>query len=157
MRRLLLLAIFAGCGTDTVNAQGNYSISLTNGPNGCNFQNYTVGQSTTGVSVAMTQQGTNASADIMGGGGLVLDAFIGGHVFTGSVDGDKLDLKLAGTKPQQMGNCTFTYNGEILATLDKDTLTGTINYVAAGNGNSDCASIQGCKTTQDFNGTRPPP
>lgn len=157
MKRLLLLAILAGCGSSPVDAQGNYSISVTNGPNGCNFMNYTVGNSSTGVMVAITQQGTNASADVMGGGGFILDAVLGGHVFTGTVDGDQLDLKLAGTHANQSGNCTYTYNGEIKAALSGDTLTGTIDYVAATNGNSDCASIQGCVTTQDFNGTRPPP
>ncbi len=157
MKRLLLLAILGGCGTDTVNAQGNYTVALTNEDNGCNFQGYTVGAQSTGVQVAITQQGTNASADIMGGGGLVLDAVLGGHVFTGSVSGDALDLKLQGTHANTTGNCTYTYNGEIKATLMTDTLTGRISYTAATNGNSDCASIQGCVTFQNFNGTRPPP
>jgi hypothetical protein len=157
MKRLLLLGILAGCSSGTVNAQGNYTLAITNGANGCNFSGYTVGAQNTGVAVAITQQGTNASADVMGGGGFVLDAVLGGHVFTGTVDGDALDLKLAGVKANNSGNCTYTYNGEIRATLMTDTLTGTIDYIAATNGNSDCAAIQGCKTTQDFNGTRPPP
>jgi hypothetical protein len=107
--------------------------------------------------VTITQQGANATATVMGGGGLVLDAVLGGNAFSGKVDGDALDLTLAGTRSNTTGNCTFTYNGEIKATLMTDALTGRINYVAATNGNSDCASIQGCLTFQDFNGTRPPP
>ncbi len=50
----------------------------------------------------------------------------------------------------------LTFNSEIRAVIDGDILTGQINYTSATNGNPDCAGITGCRSFQDFNGTRPP-
>lgn len=151
-----LVAAAACSSSSPVNAKGNYTVATTNRDNGSNFQNWTVGAQSTGIAVVITQQNASATAVVNAGAGFVLDVVLGGHSFTGTVDGDHLDLKLAGTRAQTQGNCTYTINGEIASTLAGDTLTGRINYVAAGNGNSDCASIQGCVSFQEFNGTRPP-
>jgi hypothetical protein len=156
MKRLLWLAVLAGCASGPVDAQGNYTVAVTNRDNGCNFQNWVVGKQSTGISVVITQQNANATADVQGLAVIGLDALLGGHTFTGKVNGNELDLSLQGTNATTTGNCTYTYNGMIAATLSGDTLTGRISYSAATNGNSDCASIQGCVTFQDFNGTRPP-
>src|SRR5882724_6806025 len=110
----------------------------------------------TGIQVTITQSGANATATVTGVGGLGIGGLFGSNVFTGSVDGDALDLKLLGTKSNTTGNCTFTYNGEITGTLTGDTLEGRLNIVGAGNGNPDCVGITGCRTYEDFNGTRPP-
>ena len=156
MRTLLAIALFAGCAGSPANVAGNYTVALTNRDNGCNFQNWTVGNMATGISVTITQNGGAATANVTGGGGLILDGVLGGHTFTGNVDGDNIDLKNQGTKAMSMGNCTFTYNGEISGQLTNDTLSGRISYSAATNGNTDCATLQGCVSFQDFNGTRPP-
>jgi hypothetical protein len=97
------------------------------------------------------------TANVTGfGAAFGLDLLLGSHMFTGTVDGDHLDLKIMGTNAQQSGNCTFTYTGQIDATANGDTLSGRINYTPATNGNSDCAAIAGCVTYQEFNGSRPP-
>jgi hypothetical protein len=85
----------------------------------------------------------------------VLATFLGTATFTGD---DSIDVKAIGTVPKQSGNCTWTYNAEITASLDGDALSGRIDYRAADNGNSDCTTmmIKGCDSFQNFNGTRPP-
>jgi hypothetical protein len=154
---LLGLLCLAACSTGPADVAGNYTMAITNKDNGCMFQNYTVGATSTGVQVTVTQSSSQATATVMGGGGLILDAVLGGNAFSGKVDGDAIDLTLAGSRPNTMGNCVFTYNGEIIGSLSGDTLSGRLEYTAATNMNPDCTGIQGCITTQDFNGTRPPP
>lgn len=156
MKGLLGLVCLAACNNGPADVAGDYTMALTNKDNGCMFMNYTVGATTTGVQVTITQASSTATATVMGGGGLVLDAVLGGNVFSGKVDGDSIDLTLPGSRSFTNGNCAFTYNGEILGSLAGDTLTGRIEYTAATNMNPDCTN-QGCITTQDFNGTRPPP
>ena len=156
MKRLCCLALLAGCSSSPVAAAGTYSISLTNGANGCNITGYTVGNQATGIPVVITQSGDAATATVNGLAAADLDVDLGTNVFPGTVDGDNLDFKAQGTVAKMSGNCAFTYNGEIAATLDGDTLTGQVRYTSATNNNSDCATLQGCSTVQDFNGTRPP-
>jgi hypothetical protein len=153
---LVLLAILGACSSSPANVAGDYTVAVTEKDNGCNLQNWTVGMSYTGVDVTITQSGGNATATVNGLGGLGIAGVFGGNVFTGTVDGDHLDLKLLGTKSNNTGNCTYTYNGEIIATLTGDSLEGTLDIIGAGNGNPDCAGITGCKSFEDFNGTRPP-
>jgi hypothetical protein len=156
MKRLILLVAFAACGGDPVDAEGTYTLSVTNRDNGCNFDMWTVGNSATNIKVAINQEGEDANADVMDGTRAVLDFLLGGHVFNGKIDGDELDLVLLGTRSTTMGNCTLTVDAQLLATLSGDVLTGRFNYSYHGNGNSDCAPYDGCITYQDMNGTRPP-
>ncbi|MFT3693418.1 MAG: hypothetical protein QM831_09790 [Kofleriaceae bacterium] len=151
------LVLLAACGTDDpVQVAGTYSVGVTNRDNGCNFQNWTVGAMNSGISIVISQSGANVTADVQGGSGLFLDIAFGSSAFTGTADGSQLDLKLEGTRVQQSGTCTYTYNGEITAVSNGDVLSGKINYVPATNGNSDCAAISGCLSYQEFTGSRPP-
>jgi hypothetical protein len=156
MKRLILLAGLAACGGDPVNAEGTYTIAVTNRDNGCNFQNWTVGDSATGIQVVINQEGSSVNADVMGATRIYLDLVLGSHVFNGKVDGDELDMTILGTRSATMGNCTLTVDANLLATLDGDVLTGRINYRYHGNGNTDCAPYDGCISFQEMNGTRPP-
>lgn len=152
-------ALLAACGSDEpANVEGNYTVAVSNRDNGCNFANYTVGDTQSGIPVMITQEGANVTATVMGLTGAGLNLALGSNVFSGTVDGDMLDLDLFGTRPQMQGTCTYTYNAKILGDVTRDTLTGRVNYSAATTtpSNPDCASIQGCLTFQEFNGTRPP-
>jgi hypothetical protein len=160
MKRLVVgvaAAVLAGggCGTDPVDAEGTYSVGITNRENGCNFANWTVGAMTSGVQVVVTQTGTSANADVQGGAGFVLDVALGSSVFSGRVDGAKLDLIIEGIRPNTSGNCTYTYDARLFATLTGDALAGRIEYSAAHNNHSDCSAVE-CTSRQDFSGSRPP-
>ncbi|HTL38320.1 MAG TPA: hypothetical protein VL326_34555 [Kofleriaceae bacterium] len=159
MKRLSFLAlgvlVVAACSDDPVDVEGTYAVGLTNRDNGCNFQNWTVGAQTTGVEVVITQNGANAIAEVKGLAGGYLSFAFGSSTFSGSVDGDALDLSLSGTRPQTSGNCTYTYDGRIQATLSGNALNGSLTYASNGNDNTDCAAIV-CTSVQDFAGSRPP-
>jgi hypothetical protein len=156
MKRLILLVGLAACGSDPVDAEGMYSINVTSRANGCNFDGWTEGNTATNIPVTINQEGTSAGAEVTGLTGGYLDIILGSHVFDGTVDGDELDLKIAGTQSATTGNCTWTVDAQLLATLDGDVLTGRLNYSKNGNNNSDCAPLDGCVSYQDMNGARAP-
>lgn len=154
---ILAAAVLAGCGGDA-DVAGNYTVALTNGTNGCNLGNFNPGDTASGISLVMVQDGSKLTATVEGVPGLYLIGLLGGgrNVFTGSVSGDDIDVESLGTKSNTTGNCTYTYNATIGGSLDGDVLRGRIEYRAADNGNPDCSQVHGCVTFQDYNGTRPP-
>jgi len=155
--RILALSICAAACTssDPSNARGDYAVMLTNRDNGCNFMNWTAGTNSN-ATVTLTQDANDITANVTGLGGFALDLVLGGHAYTGKINGGDLDLNLLGVRSNTSGNCTYTFNSEIRAVIDGDILTGQINYTSATNGNPDCSAITGCRSFQDFNGTRPP-
>ncbi|MBX3156971.1 MAG: hypothetical protein KF773_13435 [Deltaproteobacteria bacterium] len=153
---LWVLAVLPACGGDA-DVEGNYTIAITNRDNGCNFPNWTIGQKTNGIVVDLAQDGGDVTASVGGATGGFLDLAFGAHVYKGTISGDRLSLTLFGQRSQNMGNCAFTFNSIIDATASGDSLAGRIDYTAAGNGNPDCATIDGCVTFQEFAGSRPPP
>ena len=154
---LALLTVLGACTSDA-DVAGNYTVALTNRDNGCNLGNFNPGNTSTGVGVVITQNGSKITVTVNGLGGVALVALLGanGNVYTGGVDGDDFDVDAIGTRPNNTGNCTYTYNSTISGTLNGDALEGKILYTVADNGNSDCAQVHGCLSYQDYNGTRPP-
>lgn len=153
MKALVVLALAAGCTSDA-DVSGDYTMQVTNRDNGCMFGSWTPGETST-AEVVVTQNSTDVLANVTGLGAFALELAIGGHAFSGHVAGGDIDLHLLGTRSNMTGNCTYTFNAEIRASIDGDTLAGQINYVAATNGNPDCSAIAACTSFQEFTGTRP--
>lgn len=151
-----VLVLGACAGDNPADVEGTFTVATTNRDNGCNFQNWTVGQTNQGITVVITQNGGSAVAQVTGAGAaFALDLVIGTNTFSGSVDANAVNLYAAGTNSHTTGNCTYTYDGRINATLTGDALQGTIKYTANTNTGSDCAAVQ-CVSQQDFSGSRPP-
>jgi hypothetical protein len=159
MRCTLLVVLAAACGDsgNPSDVSGDYTVALTNRDNGCAIANWTIGAQSSGVPVTITQTGATATATVMGAGGVLLDFLLGNHAFSGSVDGDAVLLTSIGTVAQHTGNCTYTFTATIAGALSGDALSGQVIYAVADNGNSDCATVDTCQSTQDFSGARPPP
>lgn len=145
----------AACGSDDVSAAGNYTVTVTDGGNGCGLPNWTTGATST-ATVTLTQSQNNVTAVVGGGAGIVLSFGLGSNSFTGKITGSDLDLHLFGTRSNTTGNCTYTINAEIRAVVSGNMLTGQIDYKSATNGNPDCSAIQNCDSFQDLSGTRSP-
>lgn len=161
MRRISCIAIgiaaLAGCGgSDPADVHGDYTIAVTNRTNGCDLTNWTEGNTASGIAVEITQNGGSASAEVMGTVGGLLDVWLGSRIFTGSVDGSHLDLRLTGETTFATGECDYTMDAVIDGDLDGDVLTGEIRYEAQTDGDPDCGDLTGCTSIQEFNGTRPP-
>lgn len=146
----------AACGSDDVNAAGDYTVTVTDGDNGCNLPSWTTGATST-ATVTLTQSQNNVTAVVTGVAGVVLDLGLGGHSFTGKITGSDLDLHLFGTRSNTTGNCTYTLNAGIRAVVSGNMFTGQIDYKSATNGNPDCSSITNCDSFQDLSGTRASP
>jgi len=153
---ILAVLTFAACGGDPVDAAGEYSLSITNRENGCDFDNWTEGDTSTGVALSIVQDGSDVTGTVGGGAGGVLSLVLGSNVAMGEVSSNNVEMTIFGTNSATDGNCTFTANAVFDAELDGDVLTGDIRYELATNGNPDCASREGCASRQEFNGTRPP-
>jgi hypothetical protein len=157
----LAIAVLAACGGgDPADVAGDYSISLTNRENGCEFDNWQEGNTATNVPVVITQGGEGeedqATAVVNGVAGTYLDLVLGSRTYTGEVSGSHLELTLFGTTQGTQGNCSYNVNSIIDADLDGDVIEGDLLYHTQTNGSPECGVLEGCESRQEFNGTRPP-
>lgn len=163
--RMLLPAFFAlliGCSPDAdiafdeaqVNFNGDYSVTVTNGANGCDFDDWVEGASNANIPLKIAHDGAELTATVEGIPGALLGLLHGSNQFTGKATGKRLEMWIDGTIPTTAGNCTFTWSNDATASLDGDYLDGRLVYSPAHNDNPDCAAVT-CETEQLFNGTRP--
>ena len=160
MRAFPILALalcLAACGGgDPVDAEGNYTVALTNRDNGCNLDNWTEGDTASGIPVDIAQTDAAVTATVGGGAGITLGLWLGDNHYTGEVDGNDLLLQLEGNRNMSQGTCDYHYMSVIDASLSGDVLSGEIRYEAVTDGANDCGALTGCASVQEFNGTRPP-
>ena len=133
---------------------GNYTVSVTNGSNGCNIANFTPGAMASGITVQVTQSGSQVSANVMGFSGLALSLGVGSSTLVGQLSGSQATLSASANHVQ--GSCTYTTTATANITWNGNTMQGTISYTDAGNGSS-CGVVQQCTSEQSFAGSRPPP
>ncbi|MBN1608459.1 MAG: hypothetical protein JW940_17640 [Polyangiaceae bacterium] len=162
----VLTAVAPGCGGDDDDAspaggsvEGEYTAAITNRTNGCGFDDWSEGESTSGIRLSVTEDDGDVRGEVTGqGAALVLTIVLGadGNVLEGTASGGQVELERLGTTAFHEGNCTYTLNATLTGTVDGDVIQGSIRYTAATNDNPDCAALEGCTSRQDFNGTRPP-
>ena len=155
---LLPLLALTGCGSDdefTADVAGNYTIALTNDASSCPFDNWEEGKETSGIGLAITQDGQNIQGTVDGVAAIFFTLWLGSADFDGTIKGRSLTLTNFGENPSQQGNCSFTYNAVVKAAQNADTIEGTITYSPQTNGNPDCAAVE-CSASQRFSGSRPP-
>jgi len=156
-------ATLSGCSSDTAfktatpsNIAGNYTLTITNGDNGCMLENWESGKSTASIPFVITQDGSNANGTLQGAAAVVLGLFIGTNQFTGSVSASDFVMTAYGTIPRHQDMCAYNLNARVTGSIAGDAISGTIDYAPATSTNPACMSVQ-CTSTQSFNGTRPPP
>jgi hypothetical protein len=157
-RAAFIVAVLAGaCGSDSAaNVAGSYTIALTIQKNECGILGNDAGTSASGVTVEVTQDGSNVTAKVQGAAALGLALATGSATFTGTVSGNSLDLSISGTVSGSSGTCAFTRNARLLGTVSGDVLTGSVTYTYATNKTADCGTRDSCQDVQLLNGTRPP-
>ena len=158
---LFAALLLAACSSSSnfqasANVAGAYTVNVTNADNGCNIENWDDGKSTSDIPFTIVQQDANLTGELQGGAGLLLDLWIGTNDFTGTANGESFDITAHGTKMQAQGTCMYDLNAEIQGSISGDAISGTIKYAPATTNDPACASLQ-CSSTQNFNGTRPPP
>jgi hypothetical protein len=155
---LLPLLALGGCGSSdefTADVAGNFTIAVTNGTSSCPFPNWKEGDEASGIGFVITQDGQKAHGTVDGLVGGFVALGLGSAEFDGTIKGNSLTLTNYGQRPQQQGNCSFTYNAAVEGSQTGDTIEGTITYSTKTNGNPDCSAVE-CSATQRFSGSRPP-
>ena len=159
MRTILLAALVAvvACSSSSneppAQVAGTYTLTVTDGQNGCMVQNFTTNASQAGVVVTITQDGSNVSATVSGYSGLVL-AFATGNTLSGVIEGP--DASLSSSVNHTQGGCAYTTTATANMSFSGNQVSGHILYNDSGNGSSDCGVMQQCTSTQTFTGTRNP-
>lgn len=136
---------------------GTYTGALTNRDNGCMFMNYTAGDTTSGITMVVTQSGGSVSLDVQGIAGIFLAAITGsGAPLVGSVAGNGFVASKNGTAGQTVDGCAFTTDVEARGALNGNALEGTVTYRYRTNNAASCGFRSSCTTVQQFAFTRPP-
>jgi hypothetical protein len=146
------------CSSDsefTGDVAGTYTVAITNGASSCPFDNWVEGKETTGIGLTLTQDSSNVHGSLDGLTGTFFTLAFGSASFDGTVSGSNITLHNYGTRSQQKGNCSYTYNATVTGSQSGDNISGDITYSTATNGNPDCSAVQ-CSASQKFNGSRPP-
>jgi hypothetical protein len=150
----------AACADDTpVDVAGTYTLNFARGENGCNLDNWTVGEAQAGVEVDLVHNSGSSEVNgtVKGTVGALVFLYLGTNMFSGRVSGREIDALLTSTYPAQMqGACTYKYQLHLTGMLNGDVLTGTLDITTATNGSADCGGRQDCHSLESFNGTRPP-
>ncbi len=159
MRSTILLALVAavvGCSGSNdsgppADVAGNYTLTVTDGQNGCNVENFTTNSTQSGIAVAITQSGSSVSATATSYSGLML-AFAAGNTLNGTIDGEQAVLTASADRAQ--GGCAYTTSVTATFRFVDSQVQGSVLYQNAGNGSSDCGALQQCTSTQTFTGSR---
>jgi hypothetical protein len=150
-----------GCGSSdgdfVANVEGDYTINMTKGANGCGFTDWTVGEQTQDIHFVITQDGSDITGTLQGLTALWVTLVLGSAEFNGSVSGANVHMTLYGTNSFTQDGCTYNVNAIVDARSNGNSLDGTITYTKATTNNPACASMEGCETVQEFSGSRPPP
>jgi hypothetical protein len=156
---LLVPSIDPNGSEEPADFRGDYGLQVTNGDNGCDFANWTVGAVTPDVPIAITQTDDQLTGELGGWWQLLANLIIGNDRATGNATGSHMSMTLVGTNDlgRPEGCPHYEVNALFEGDLAGDFLTGTATYTAVTNDPSAaCDALEGCESVQDFNGARPP-
>ena len=153
---VLFLVLACGDG-DPADLSGSYTVTITNGDNGCMTDGWMEGDSTEGIRIAVTQTGSDVAAVVEGLVGAYLTATLGSNRFQGRAVGTRLDLTLVGTNEAEIPGCRFTTDAYLDARVNGQFIEGTITYEPNTDGAAGCGLLDSCSNEQTLVGTRPLP
>lgn len=149
----LLLLFACACG-GTSDLSGEYTVGLTNGVNGCDFENWTAGRQTSGVVFTVTQNDQEVTGQVGGAAGLYLGVIAGSNTFAGTIDGPDFEMRLVGVRSQTEGDCRYTVDVVATGRIEGDLISGELTYVPKTSGTG--CRFENCQNVQAFAGARPP-
>lgn len=152
-------AVAVACSSTPTSFAGSYTVTVVDGPNACNLQNWTEGSSTSNIAVSFSQDGSIAQLNVQGLLGVYLLALEGSSVVSGMVTGDDFTATLLGTKTITQSACEYTLNTKLDVTLDsKGVLSGTLTYIPViTKSDPSCGALTTCTQQQTVSGSRTGP
>src|SRR5262245_15079828 len=111
MWRWIPLVLLLGCsGSDSsglpADFSGNYSVSITNSSNGCNYANWKVGESVQNIEVSVGQSGADLTVDVRGLANIYF-AVLGIGTLKGTAGGSSASATAVGTNSIKQGLCAY--------------------------------------------------
>lgn len=134
---------------------GSYSVAVTNTSNECQYDNWTIGNSTQNIPFEITQSGDVASGDLKGLANFYF-AVLGIGTLSGPVTGSTASLSAVGTTSVKKGQCAYFVRATIALSLTGNTINGTVSYTNETNKHADCGVLEACSSVQSVAGSRPP-
>ncbi|CAN5369065.1 hypothetical protein BH09MYX1_BH09MYX1_63440 [soil metagenome] len=120
------------------------------------FQNWTVGESKTGIPFDVNQNGVDVSGKISGWIGGFLNFIAGTDTLIGTVSANVFTMKILSKEATDAG-CTSKVQIKADGKLVGDAVDGTLTYsYIIISGGAACSTKSTCTSVQTFNGTRPP-
>jgi hypothetical protein len=144
-----------GTGGPPADFGGSYSVSVTNSANGCNYANWTNGQSSQNLPFEITQRGSEVSGELRGLANFYF-ALLGIGTLKGTASGSTASITAVGTNSIKQGNCAYFVRATADLTLTGNTVNGTVTYRNETNKHADCGTLETCTSTQSVAGNRPP-
>jgi hypothetical protein len=156
----LTLAMTACSGSSSSSAlpadlSGQYSLSVTNTDNGCNYATWTIGNTAQNVPFSVSQSGADVSGTVQGAAAAYF-AVLGIGTLQGTVNGSSASLTAVGTNAVKQGTCSFFVRATVDMTLTGNTINGTVTYSNETNNAPDCGALSTCGSHQSIAGSRPP-
>jgi hypothetical protein len=118
----------AACTNGPANVMGTYTGTITRGDNGCNLQDWTLGEVVDDVVLDVTQDGTEVIMTTSGSEVAMLDAIVSGHSFVGSVSDTSLNVVILGTRVRTQNTCKLRLDAVITATVSGSHLDGEFHF-----------------------------
>jgi hypothetical protein len=147
--------LVAGCAP--INVAGTYTGAVTNRDNGCMLDNYTVGASTSGITMVVTQSGADVTVDVQGLAGVALALFTNNpDPMRGTATPFGFSVSKVGRNGRTSGDCTYNTIVEANGTLNGDSLSGTVTYRYQVTNAAACGYRATCRTEQSFAFVRAP-
>jgi hypothetical protein len=144
-----------GSGGLPADISGQYSVSVANTDNGCNYANWTIGQTAQNIEFDINQSGADVSGDVRGLAGAYF-ALLGIGTLQGTVTGSSASLTAVGTNSIKQGQCSYFVRATVNVTLTGNTVNGTVTYTNETNKAADCGLLDTCSSHQSVAGSRPP-
>jgi hypothetical protein len=133
---------------------GSYVVTLVPRDNGCDLSGVEIGKPSTGIEIGFIQNGQAVTGDVSGIAGALLTGLIGTAQFTGTLQGDQLDVVAYGTRSFTEAECAYNLIATVKARVDGNALTGTLTYTTKTNGSPGCGALETCASTSEFVATR---
>jgi hypothetical protein len=140
---------------DTVQVGGQYDMTVRNGTNACEFEDWVEGETATDIGLHIEQDRNDLAGRLEGSvGSLVVALALGTAEFTGTVAGNGVTLVAVSPYVSRDGSCTFSREVTLRGELNGNVMSGEIEHSLATNDAPGCEGMEDCVSVQTFDAIR---
>ncbi len=156
----ILVLLFVGCSDgdefeDTKQVGGQYDMTVHNGTNGCQFEDWVEGDTATDIGLRIEQDQKDLVGRLEGSvGSLVVALALGTAEFTGEVASNRVTLVAVSPYVSRDGSCTFSREVTLRGELNGNVMSGEIEHSLATNDAPGCEGLEDCVSVQTFDSIR---